>query len=203
MKYSVTLSIVLAIAGTSWTIAADKPAPSSDQAKAFAEMQKNLIQQFDTNKDGALSAQEQLAAQEAMAKHGMLPLGMAPGGFPGSDMFLKQFDKDGNGQLNAQEQLAAQAAYQRMRGGSGIGQHKGHHGPRIGGFPSGGLGGMPALPAAGAGGASGNANGGNGSDKGNALIKRFDKDGDGKLNADEKAAAQAALKAKNKPQNAK
>ena len=31
-------------------------------------------------------------------------------------------------------------------------------------------------------------------EKVNALVKRFDKDGDGKLNAEEKAAAQAELK---------
>jgi hypothetical protein len=122
-------------------------------------------------------------AQEAMRRQGWPALGIPPGGFPGAQQFLKQFDRDGDGQLSPLEAMMAQAAYQRMRGND-----KG--GVRGGIRPSGAGGSIPpvAIPAA--------PPEGEKSGKVNPLVKRFDKDGDGKLNDEEKAAAQAELKKK-------
>lgn len=157
--------------------------PGFDQQKMLEQMQRQMIAQFDLDKDGKLNAQENMMAQEAMARHG-INMGLAPGGFPGADQFAKQFDRDGDGKLNQQEAMMAQAAFQRMRGGNGNGMRGGVN--RGGG---GGSGSVPQSqpfvpPTAGDSKAS----------KVSPLIKRFDKDGDGKLNAEEKAAAQAELK---------
>jgi len=175
----------------------DKSKPAGDQAKMSAEMQQMLLQQFDVDKNGVLSDQEKLAAQEAMRKQGWpagMGLGMTPAGLPGFDQFAKQFDKDGDGKLNDVERVAAMAAYQRAR-------NNGNHGPVMGRLPYGPGGGtvgpangpaaQGAAPPAGGGDAKGAEE-----KKVNNLIKRFDKDGDGKLNADEKATAQAELKKK-------
>jgi hypothetical protein len=156
---------------------------SPQQAQALAELQQKILERFDLNKDGQLSDQEKLMAQEAMRRQGWPALGLPPGGFPGAQQFLKQFDRDGDGQLSPQEAMMAQAAYQRMRGND-----KG--GVRGGIRPSGAAGGIPpvAVPAP--------PSEGEKPGKVNPLVKRFDKDGDGKLNDDEKAAAQAELKKK-------
>ncbi|HEY4313083.1 MAG TPA: EF-hand domain-containing protein [Pirellulales bacterium] len=91
--------------------------------------------------------------------------------------FLQQFDADGNGQLDPTEKQAAQAAIKQMKG-KGTGQ---------------------------AGNLGGNTGGKLASDKKKLaekltpeqkkeLVKRFDKDGDGKLSAEEREAAKQALK---------
>ena len=103
-------------------------------------------------------------------------------------MILKQFDRDGDGKLSAQEQLAATRAMQQ-------------HGIRTPGAPN----------------LIGPGSRGNGVQRGAApqpapqqqaapkvnkreemLLKRFDRDGDGKLSDDEKAVARAELGGKNK-----
>jgi hypothetical protein len=176
--------------------AQDKPPagidPSQiDPAKAMAEMQQQFLKQFDADKDGKLSDQEKLMAQEAMRLHG-INMGIAPGGFPGSDQFVKQFDVDKDGKLSPQEAFMAQAAFQRMRNNGG-GVRSGVR-PNISGG-GGSLPQQPALPVAPQ--AKGK------SSKVPPLVKRFDKDGDGKLNAEEKAAAQAELKGKDKAKETK
>ncbi len=183
MKCSMTLAAVLLILAGSVS-AEDKPAEgkAGKAVGAAEQMQQKLLQQFDTNKDGVLSDQEKLIASEMMRRAGAPPLALEPGGFPGADQFLKQFDKNGDGKLSDAEKLAAQAAYQRMRNRSS--------GPKYGigfGGQAGGV--APALPAV-RGAAGGKAK----EPKVSALVKRFDKDGDGKLNDEEKAAAQAELK---------
>jgi len=192
MRRYITAAIVMA-AGCALSLRAeDKPMPTADQAKMMAEMQQRMLQQFDANKDGVLSDQEKLVAQEAMLKQGVVLPGMTPGGFPGSEQFLKQFDKDGDGKLSDLERVAAMAAYQRSRKNGG--------GPTIGRLPYGpgtGQAGQGALPAAQGNDGKGNEAKGEEGKKVSALIKRFDKDGDGKLDKDEKAAAQAELKKKN------
>ena len=156
-------------------LAADTPKPQGDFAKALAEAQKKLLAKFDQNKDGVLSAAEQLAAQQELKKQGALAgSGLAPGGFPGAEEFLKKFDKDRDNKLSPQELLAAQAAMQKLRGGGGP-----VTGPGFGG-------GLPtdsgAAPA---------EAGGKKARKPNPLIKLYDLDGDGKLSDEEKAALQA------------
>jgi EF hand len=170
---------ILAVACAATLAVAQNQQPGFDQAKAFAELQRQMLQQFDANRDGQLTGQEQLLAQEAMRRQG-INLGMPPGGFPGSEQFNKQFDRDGDGKLNQVEMMAAQRAYQQMRNGS-----KGGGIQRGGPIPQPSVEPPPEKPS-----------------KVSPLIKRFDKDGDGKLNAAEKEAAQAELK-KTKPKEAK
>jgi len=165
-------------------IAQDKGAPAADAGKGaagpagLADMQQMFLQQFDVNKDGVLSDQEKMMAQEAMRRQGW-NLGVAPGGFPGADQFAKRFDRDGDGKLSPLEAMAAQAAFNRMRG-NGI-----NGGIRGGGAPARGVMPQPLMPVAPA---------SKGGGKVSPLVKRFDKDGDGKLSKEEKADAQAELK---------
>jgi hypothetical protein len=169
--------------GSPLTLSAQDVPLSPQQAQALAELQRKMLERFDVNKDGQLSDQEKLMAQEAMRRQGWPALGIPPGGFPGADQFLKQFDRDRDGKLSPLEAMMAQAAYQKMRGND-----KG--GVRGALRPSGGGGSIPpvAVPAA--------PPERDQPAKGNPLVKRFDKDGDGKLNDEEKAAAQAELKKK-------
>jgi hypothetical protein len=169
---------LLAVMGPALALAQDKSGGGFDQAKAFAEMQKQFLQQFDADKDGKLSPQENMMAQEAMRRQG-INMGIAPGGFPGAEQFARQFDRDGDGKLNPMEAAAAQQAFQRMRNNGG--------GPRGGG--GGGGSSLPQQPIAPPDSATDKKPA-----KVNPLVKRFDKDGDGKLNAEEKAAAQAEFK---------
>ena len=190
----IILVLLLVVGGTAWCLAQDKSGPAPDKqgtfdpAKAMAEMQQQFMQQFDMDKDGKLNAQENMLAQEAMRRQG-INLGVAPGGFPGADQFAKQFDRDGDGKLNQMEAMMAQQAFQKMRNhGNGM------RGPQVGGGGSSVS--PPAMPVASAGEGK--------PAKVSPLVKRFDKDGDGKLNADEKAAAQAELKKdKSKEKDAK
>jgi hypothetical protein len=169
-------------------------AAAAEVAKNVAALQQQMLARFDANRDGVLSDQEKLQAQEFMRRQGVgIVGGFAPGGFPGAADFLKQFDADGDGQLSNQEKMLAQAAYQRMRAKSGVSAGAGPHTTGAfppGGFPAGangaGVGPNPVQPNA------------EKEDKRGGLLKRFDKDGDGKLNAEEKAALQAEYKAKSK-----
>jgi hypothetical protein len=102
--------------------------------------------------------------------------------------FTKNFDLNGDGQVSPQEMLVAQAAYKRSR--------ENGHGPGYG------LGGGVGGAGSSGGGFPGAANGAGPPDNGggrlSGLAKRFDKDGDGKLNDEEKAALQAEAKGKKK-----
>ncbi len=163
--------------------AEDAPKPKVDSGKAFAEAQKQLLAKFDLNKDGKLSDDEKLKAQEELKRMGgLVGSGLVPGGFPGAEEFLKKFDKNRDGKLSDEEKLAAQAAMQKNRRGGGPATGVG-----LGGNPAGGL--FESAPVAGgANPAAGNEKPGR---KPNPLIKQYDLDGDGKLNDEEKAALQA------------
>ncbi|WP_425617100.1 hypothetical protein NA78x_000770 [Anatilimnocola sp. NA78] len=122
-----------------------------------------------------------LLATSLLAEEGKGPAGKGPqgkGGRPGAKRgpggpggeamraeMLKRFDKDGDGQLNEEEKAAAIAAMKER-----------------GGRPGG-----PGGPGAKRG--PGGPGGGNFAE----LMKKFDKDGDGKLSDEEKAAAREAM----------
>src|SRR5262245_30603871 len=165
MSRIAVLSVNILLVAPLLAAAEDKPPAGVAQAQQVAEMQQQFLKQFDRDGDGKLSDQERMAAQEAMRRSG-LNLGIAPSGFPGADQFVKQFDRDRDGKLSPQEAMAAQAAFQRLRNGGG-------RGPITGG---GGGSAIPPQPAPAAPPAEPKAK------KVPPLVKRFDKDGDGKLN---------------------
>jgi pyruvate/2-oxoglutarate dehydrogenase complex dihydrolipoamide acyltransferase (E2) component len=177
MSRTIVASIVVLLGCPLVACAQNQPAAGTDQAQAMAQMQQQFLKQFDIDRDGRLSDQEKMAAQEAMRRNG-LNMGIAPSGFPGADQFAKQFDRDRDGKLSPQEAMAAQAAFQRLRNSAGRGPVSGGGGSSI---PQ-----QPAAPVAPAGEQK--------AKKVSPLVKRFDKNGDGKLNDEEKAAAQAELK---------
>lgn len=100
---------------------------------------------------------------------------------------MKRFDRDGDGRLNAQEQLAATRAMQQ-RGITTPGM------PNLAGRNGGN--GVQAGPGVGQ--AAPQAPAPKLSRREEILLKRFDKDGDGKLNDEEKTAARAELGQKGK-----
>jgi hypothetical protein len=176
MIFKTFLAMVLATLGA-LPLAAQNKGQGFDPTQAWAQLQQQLLQQFDRNQDGKLTGDEQLKAQEFLRRQGVNS-GMPPGGFPGAEEFNKQFDRNRNGKLEPAEAAAAQAAFQRMRSG-------GSKGGVGGGVQKGSVPGPQYDPA---------ATGEQKDSKVPPLVKRFDKDGDGKLNAEEKAAAQAEFK---------
>lgn len=109
----------------------------------------------------------QLSPEErAKAQEEMLKMSGQAGG-PNFQEFLKKFDKDGDGKLNDRERAAAMEAAQKIRAQGG------GNGPQVG---------APSFPA----------EGGIPAD----ILQKFDKDGDGKLNDAEQAAAKKALAGK-------
>ena len=133
---------------------------------------------------------------------GQLPAGLGQFGQPANngqaaaaqaaarEAIIRRFDRDGDGKLNAQEQVAATRAMQehglRTPGQPNL------IGPGRNNGPQTGPGVAPAAPAP-AQGAEKKM-----SKREELLLKRFDRDGDGKLSDDEKTAARAELGQKNK-----
>lgn len=133
-----------------------KDAPDGARRQVSPEMMKRLLEKFDTNKDGRLSAEEKANAQAELMKNAA----------PQMKELIKRFDRDGDGQLNAREQAAAREAMAKIRA-------QGGGAPQVG--PPIGFAGNE-IPA--------------------AVLEKFDKDGDGKLNDEEQAAAKKALSGK-------
>ena len=157
-------------------VLADGPNPGAGQKEAA--IQKQMLERFDANRDGKLSDEERLRAQEFLKRTGNLTgSGIMPGGFSGADQFAKKFDLDGDGRLSDKEKLAAQAAFQRMRASGGGGPAAAGD---VGAAPPQQ---QPAPPK-------------EKKKKLSGLAKRFDANGDGQLSEDEKAALQAEIKKK-------
>ncbi len=100
---------------------------------------------------------------------------------------IKRFDKDGDGKLNEQEREAARAAFQKSgRGGKGKGRAGGKGKGRPGGKGKGRPGGKGKGRPGGKGGGKGRPGGPDGQrPSAEEIMKRFDKNDDGKLVADE------------------
>ena len=129
--------------------------------------------------------------QNPPGQFGQLPPGIGAGAANQAAVraaMMKQFDRDGDGKLSPQEQLAATKAMQQrgirtpgMPNLVGPGNNQGN-GPQSG----------PGVPQAAPPPAKKLGR------REEILLKRFDKDGDGKLNEEEKTAARAELGQKNK-----
>ena len=92
---------------------------SAEERKAAAEARKaEMLSKYDKDGDGKLSADERKVAMEAR-KAG----------------FIKQYDKDGDGKLNDEEKAAARKAMGDRRGGP-AGRNKGKGGPKKGKKPA-------------------------------------------------------------------
>lgn len=164
-----------AVVWAAGSMALGEDAPGIPAGIDQAAIRQKLLEKFDANGDGTLTGQELQNAQAALQKQFGAGLGAAGVNI---DELKKRFDTDGDGKLNQQEQAAAMAAFQKARanGGGAAG------GGNAAGTPAGGFGDGPAV--------EGKARGRE------AMIKRFDKNGDGKLSDEEKAEAQKALKGK-------
>jgi Ca2+-binding EF-hand superfamily protein len=130
-----------------------KDAPDGARGQLSPEMMKRLLEKFDANKDGQLSAEEKANAQAELMKNAA----------PQMKELIKRFDRNGDGQLDAREQAAAREAMAKIRAQGGGAPQAGA--PVI-------LPGNNEIPA--------------------AILEKFDKDGDGKLNDKELAAAKKA-----------
>ncbi len=150
-----------------------------------------LIKKFDKDGDGKLNEQERKAA---MASRGKRPGN--GGDRPNRAEILKKFDKDGDGKLNEQERQAAMAAGRAAmekrfdKDGDGklneeerAAMRKAMEERR----KNGGAAGRPTDSAA----APARKN-----RLSDEVLKKFDKDGDGELNAEERKAARASKRPK-------
>jgi Ca2+-binding EF-hand superfamily protein len=162
------------------SLAFGEDAPGLPAGVDQAAIRQKLLEKFDANGDGTLTGQELQNAQAALLKQFGAGLGAAGINL---DELKKRFDTDGDGKLNQQEQAAAMAAFQRARANGGAAGGAAPSGNATGTPAGGGFGDLPAAEG----------KGGRGRE---TMIKRFDKDGDGKLNDEEKAEAQKALKGK-------
>lgn len=135
-----------------------------------------MIKKFDKNGDGKLDKDELSAARAAMGDRKPAPGGDGkgpggPGGRPSPEQMqalVKKFDKNGDGKLDDAEKGAAREEFMKLRGGK-PGEGK---------------------PGEGKPGAGKPGEGGPGRE---AMMKRFDKNADGKLDDAEKAAAKEAF----------
>lgn len=163
------------LAAGSWASGEDAPFPGLPAGVDPGVIKQKLLEKFDANGDGNLTGQELQNAQAALQKQ-------FGGGLNGAGVNLeelkKKFDRDGDGKLSPEEKAAAMAAFQKAKANGG-------------GLPGGDLPGSPAS------GGLGDEKSMEGKARGReAMIKRFDKDGDGKLSDEEKAEAQKVLKGK-------
>ncbi len=125
-----------------------------------------FLKRFDKDESGDLDEEERAAARAAFAERGGKQGDRRRGG-PGNfdrAALMKKFDKDESGDLNEEEKAALKAHFAEMRAKRGEGQR-----------------------------GEGQRRGRPGFDR-EKIIAEFDKDEDGKLNEEERAAAKAAMK---------
>ncbi|MBP86457.1 MAG: hypothetical protein CMJ64_07050 [Planctomycetaceae bacterium] len=174
---------------------------------------QQVLKQFDKDGDGRLSKQEQAAAREHFAK-----MRRGQGGNNGGqrripEEVLKRFDKDGDGKLNDEERAAAMKAreeFMKKNGNTGAGRPNMKE--IIAKFDKDGDGklneaeraaareelGRTRRQRAGAGRPAAEAKEKPGRVDKKELFEKFDADGDGKLNDEERAAAREAFQNRDK-----
>lgn len=137
-----------------------------------AQIPAEVLKRFDKDGDGKLNEEERQAA--AKAREEMMKRTGDTAGRPGQGMMsreelTKKFDKNGDGKLDETEQAAAREAVAKFREQRGVASAPGNAEPRESRV-----------------------------DK-KELLEKFDADGDGKLNDEERAKAVAEFKNRKKP----
>ncbi|MBL9081204.1 MAG: EF-hand domain-containing protein [Planctomycetales bacterium] len=168
-----SLVVALGLAVPSFAADEKKPEgkPTAGKPGAGGPGREAMIKKFDKNGDGKLDKDELSAARAAMGDRKPAPGGDGkgpggPGGRPNPEQMqalMKKFDKNGDGKLDDAEKGAAREEFMKMRGGK---------------------------PGEGKPGAGKPGEGGPGRE---AMLKKFDKNGDGKLDDGERAAAKEAF----------
>jgi len=182
---SVTLCLLTATLFAVPAFAEDKPAESTPSPAVPAPGQRpsreEMIKRFDQDGDGQLNEAERQTVRETMRQKWA-----ERGGMRGPDGALREkmrqrFDRDGDGQLSEAERQEARQAMRKMhrRMHHRMMHHRAHgwHGGRAFGGP-GGPGFGPQRPLR------------------QAMLKRFDQDGDGQLNEAERGEARKAGEAR-------
>ncbi len=153
--------------------------PGGQRGMLGPAQRARLLERFDEDGDGQLNTAERAAAREAFlrrarpeaAKNGKKATADERPGQArrGNGEFLKRFDKNEDGRLDESERAAARAAFAARRT----------------------AGGRPKAQSDGNGTAAKRSESGRVSKQG--LLAEFDKDGDGQLNSEERAAAREAF----------
>lgn len=186
---SVTLCLLTATLFAAPAFAASAPAesvpPTSVPQPGSRPGREEMIKRFDQDGDGKLSETERQAAREqGRQKWAQKGDRRGPGGPDGKlrERMLKRFDQDGDGKLSDAEKVTAKKAVKKMRHKM---QHRmmhrqwqPQHRPHAFGGPRGPHGfrgpGGPQAPMR------------------QAMLKRFDQDGDGRLSDTERGEARKA-----------
>jgi Ca2+-binding EF-hand superfamily protein len=194
-KYLLFLSAVPAMFIVSPTWATD-----SDTAVPEKGRYQQMLEKYDVDKDGQLSAEEKEVARESMQGQGGGPGKGGPGkGGPGGpnhkqfrQQMIERFDADGDGQLSPEERDAARAAMQDHAGPGGKGGFNRH--AMLERFDTDGDGQLSPEERDAARAAMKDA-GGKGGMHRQAMMERFDTDGDGVLSPEERDVARATIHA--------
>jgi|ETNmetMinimDraft_25_1059894.scaffolds.fasta_scaffold08031_1 Ca2+-binding EF-hand superfamily protein len=172
--------------------AQDRPADGEDGAgKRPRPCKEEMLKKFDKDGDGKLNKEEHMALREAMPKR------RGGKGRPSKEEILKKFDADGDGKLNEEERAAAREARKKHFEEEALKR-----------FDKDGDGELSEEERAAAREAAKKRRGGREGEKGGRrpsfddlpdkvkakLIEKFDADGDGTLNDEEKAKAREERK---------
>ncbi|MEZ6112126.1 MAG: EF-hand domain-containing protein [Pirellulaceae bacterium] len=102
------------------TLALTGVARADEAADKGGDLRAQLMKRFDKNGDGQLDESERAAAREAYLKQrGQGDAAGRPAGMPNREELLKRFDTDGDGRLSDDERTEAMQAMRRFRGPAG------------------------------------------------------------------------------------
>lgn len=181
MKYCTrfVLTAALAIFALGRTQAEDKPIVERS-------LSKPIVDRFDTNGNGKIDPEEAAAARDLVGKRRSEKGRGQAGAGKVREALLKKFDANGNGKLDPEEREIAMAAIDKRRAAAG----------NVNGKAATGKGGRCKGAGNGRGVNEGKgkaASGLRGGARREALLMKFDTDGNGKLDPDERESAKVAL----------
>ena len=107
MKRLATTLTILSVFAFATQVNADDKKDSKKGDRPERKVPAQILERFDTDKDGKLSDEERAKARAEMAKR------RGGEGRPSREELIKKFDKDGDGELSAEEREAAKAEMQK------------------------------------------------------------------------------------------